>query len=555
MVDTITTLGKSNGGGAPAYFSGKEVFHDLSAGNLALALTDMRKTHLLYSSADGKTVTLPAANTAGLVIGQGVGFRVLPKSKPIKILNAGTVGTDPILEAFLLPGADCAVFLQSVTAPSVTAGTWLGRGYGMFHGPVPVTFPSVQETGIDFGSVGLVASLVNGGTGLMADCNLIRLSSTQFVALGIPNAGTSVVAYPVSYTHATDTWTWGSGVTVFSTANQWSNPRAVVLSATTYAIMAFEATNNKVWARGGTIAANVITQGTAITSGAWGVNPTITGSMQTAGLVADSATTFFWISNYDGGTNNLAVTHFSIVGANLTQDGGATFAYASVNTGQFYISGSSIAANTVDIGYGNGASGFSRFTYAAGSVTNTYTRKQKRTSGTCGPLYLADATNRVYYTADGTGLLSRFVMNAGYTDMTEMQALGSPVLTNVNAPSTAFAQTDVLVISDDEMLVLGSFATVNVNRYSLTFINPALSLRARTQVVSGTSSDSGFANHVVAASGGYGPMLTQCLGAHLNTTNRRLAIMDSNVGQSLAFNRNIFMTMFDCPRNYDQATS
>ena len=220
---SINVIGKQRGaapGGANALKGSASVqypdgFGSRKNSETNLAVTDIGQTHILYSSTDGKTVTLPAANASGMTQGRGVGFRVLPRSKPIRILNAGTAGTDAILEAFALPGADFTLFANSV---NTAAGDWRGV-HGMFHGPISVSQPASLDPGVDFGSTYSSSSYAFTAP-IIQNTIITRLTSSLFIVCGIPAAGTSVVAYALSYNNATDAWTWGTPVTVFSSANR-----------------------------------------------------------------------------------------------------------------------------------------------------------------------------------------------------------------------------------------------------------------------------------------------------------------------------------------------
>lgn len=530
------------GGGSPAYFSGTEVYRDLSSGSFdaGASVADIGKTVVLYSSTDGKSYKLPNANATGMAVGKGTGFRVLPKSKPIKILNQGVAGTDDILEAFPLPGANGALFANSV---ATAKGDWRGQGAGLFHGAVPRSIPNVQDAGADFGSVLATASV--SPVSLLASVNICQLSSTLYVVTGIPAAGTSVVSYAVSYNHTTDAWTWGAAVTSFSSANQWLYPKVVALSATLFAVVAWEATNNKVSARACTVSGTTITQGTTILSGAWSVNPTSSDSTRYASLIADSATTFFFNSRYDGA--HLGITHFSVSGTTLTQDGGGAFASSSMPI--FNPNGFSPAANIIELALAsdNATVGISRYTYAGGAVTNTWDRRDKNNFGNQSVLWSVDPTNRVYYTANGgAGNLSRLVLKSDLSQITEQANFILPVMTDVAAPLSVTPE-QLTFLSDDEALVNG----VNTSIGSLTLFNPQINIRARAQFPTGTSADTAFAHNTVAAQLGWGPAATTRLGLSVNAANRTVAMFYVFQSQTVASGRAVAMQMFDLPRNYD----
>lgn len=547
MADTTSVITKA-GGGTAAYVTGKEIFVDLSAQagvSFAMTTAHIGKTILLYSSVEGQSYKLLAANNALLATGKGIGFKALPGSKPIRIFNGGTAGTDPILEAYLLPGADVALFLTSTTVPSVNAGTWKARGSGLFHGPVPVTMPNVPDAGVDAGSVLLAASVQFTNT-LIPNISLTRLSSTLYVGSFIPAAGTSIVCYAVSYNHATDAWTWGSPVTSFSSANQWSSIGVVGLSATTFAVLAWEATANKVSARACTVAGTTITQGTTIQSGAWGVNPSDIHCGDQFCLVPDSATTFFYACSYDNA--HLGILHFSVVGTTLTQDGGSTFANSSTAS-SVQLGGYSPSANNLDLcissNLATNGSGVSRYNYAGGAVTNTWDRRNKDTIGQMLVLQSADPTARVYYTWSSSAL-QRLVMNAGFTDFTEHSDTIVPTTSRAGA---SVAAQRLFFLSDSEALVYDS-AGIG----SLSLFDPAIAIRHREQVLSNTSSDLGASQHILAAPN-LVPQITLAgrqLGFDINPTIRRAAAYYSDQSQTLAIGRQLRMQMYDLPRNYDQ---
>lgn len=549
MVDTLTTLGKSGGGGSPAYFSGKEVYHDLSAGSLALALADMRKTHILYSSVDGKTVTLPAANTAGMAVGIGVGFRVMPMSRPIKILNAGTAGTNAILEAFGLPGADFALFANSVAS---IAGDWKGSGTGMFHGMIPATLPSVIDAGLDIGSVFFGGQSSDAGEkSLHPNKMLTKLSATLYVASWVPNAGTSVVTCAISYNPATDAWTWGAAVTAFTSANQWSYPHVIGLSANTFAVLAWEATGAKVSARACTVAGTVITQGVTIQSGAWSVNPTSIFSMRYCSLVADSATTFFWNSNYDA--THLGITHFSVVGTTLTQDGGGTFGSSAPGFLEG-MGGYSPSANNIYLGISINTTdaGIYKYTYAAGGVTNTAAlRENSGINLGAGTLQSLDPTNNRSYALIGpvSGATYRYLtVNAGFTAVPESRFAPLPTYSDAATPVVIDNAAKILFLSEDEAVI---FSTGQ----GATLFNPQISLKARLQFSGGVGGDNG---HIAPAQcGWYSDAFTsgRYVGTVVDATLRRLAALSFNQNQTIAGGRLATMAMFDLPRNYDRATT
>lgn len=551
MPNVSDALAKPSGGGVPAYGSGKEVSQaDLAGGTLTLTAGSMKKVHLIYSSVDGGKVKLPDCTATGMALGQYVGFRVLPGSRPVRIINAGTAGTDAILEAVGLPGADFALFCYSVSSAK---GNWRGRGTGMFHGAVAVTQPYVQEAGTDLGSVALVASM--NLPGLTSDTCVARLSATQYVVAVVPNAGTSVVLYPVSYNHSTDAWTWGASVTAFSSANQWSFPRIIGLSSTTYAVTAWQATAATQSARAGTVAANVITQGSTITSGAWSVNASSSIALSNCSLVADSATTFFHVSRYDG--TALGITHFSVSGANITQDGGGTF--ASARPLPSFLGGYSPSANVIDIAAtSTNTPGIGRYTYNAGAVTSTTDLKAPSsatiTAGDC--IVIGNASARSYWYGNGTTSVHKFTVNAGFTAITNESYLG-PVLPAHDADTARSIGSGFTMLSDDEGLIFNQ-ATAGISCY-LSLFNPTISLLSRVTAVQAATKSADLAGKIVVAPLAFGPSIggssgAQIIGLNIDQTTRRVAVLHSNSGNSTAWKRLLLMAMLELPRNYDNAT-
>jgi len=239
--------------------------------------------------------------------------------------------------------------------------------------------------------------------------------------------------------------------------------------------------------------------------------------------------------------------------ANVVQDGGSAFASSAPITTVFF--GCSTSANTIDLNidptnsFLNGTV-VARYTYSAGAVTNTFSIQGLYNSGGAqnGTLQCVDTTNKVYYggaQSTSSPALGRVRLNAGNTDYAESQGNIAPSLTdNGGVGSTAGSAS--LFISDDEALVY------NTSSHSLTLYNPQLGLRARAQFAATTSSDSGFANHLVAAQPGWSSWWATALGFDLNASNRRLAVV-SLFTTAGTWERGIRMQMFDLPRNYDQS--
>lgn len=531
------------GGGTPAYFNAREKFRDLSSASYDSVgvLTDIGKTVALYSSVEGRTYKLPAANTAGLTVGKGTGFRILPRSKPIRILNQGTAGTDPILEAFGQPGADFTLFANSVAS---TVGDWQGRGYGMLNIPVPFTLPAALDAGFDAGAT-IVNAAVNLGSHVGQNLHWARVTSTLYVFAYSDNACTSIKVVAATYNHSTDAWTWGAAVTAFTSANTWYFPRIIGFANGSYCCLAFQDTTNTVGARGGTISGTTITQGTAITSGAWGVNGTVSAAMKCSSLVADSATTFFWSTCYDG--THLGIEQFTMTGANVAATAGSTFASSSINASLFDLGGYSPAANTIElmIPSDNTAVALSRYAVSATAVSNTWNRLAKL-AGTPSTQKLAYGnSSRQYWMAGMTSSMARVVMNAGFTDVAEYFGSNTPWGENDGQwpamKNMAFFSDDELVLRDAQSQMI-SFALVNTSELRSKKIAP----------VTGS-------NQSVVPGGAFRPMgpgfsapFSLFFGMDINPTNRRMSVVYSNTGQSFVSGRGVYAQMYDLPRNYDQ---
>lgn len=533
------------GGGGPAAPTGVEVRRDLSSASYdaGSSVADVNRKVILYSSTEGKSYKLPNANAGGaLSLGKGIGFEIAPRSKPIKILNQGTAGTDPILEGVAIPGATFTMYANSVTG---VVGDWqAGQSKGLLNCPIPVTLPNVLDAGFDAGGA-IVNAAVNLTNYVGANIHWARVTSTLYVFAFVDNAATSVKVVALSYVHATDTWTWGTAVTAFTSANTWYFPRVIGFANGSYCVVAFQGTANTMGARGGTISGTTITQGAAITSGAWGCNPTDITSTQCATLVADSATTFFYAGRYDG--THLGIEQFTMTGANVAATAGSTFASSSIAATNYDLGGYSPAANTLELSIpsDNTACVLSRYTVSGAAVNLTWNRLARISVTPNLQKLLYGNSSRQYWGCTTTSSLYRVVMDSGFTLISDQFNTGTPWGEN---DTQYAAMKNLALLSDDECLWQDSQGQ---NR-GFTLINTA-ELRSKKIVPVGGSGQSivpGGALRPVG--GGFAPVMNVSMGVDINPTNRRMSVVYTNVGQSLIVNRGWYAQMYDLPRNYDQ---
>lgn len=547
MADIGDKFPSPRGGGTPAYFSGTEVYRDLSSASFdaGSSVSDVGKTVVLYSSTEGKSYKLCNANATGMAVGKACGFRLLPQSKPIKILNQGTGGTDAVLEAFMLPGASCTLFANSIASAK---GDWRGGGTGLFHGAVPVVLPCVLDAANDLGDVPAAQPAYS----TAPNNTITMLTSTLYVVTWVNAAGTSVKCQAYTYTRSTDTWAKGAIVTSFTSANQWSCPRVIATDATHFSVLAWEATNGKVSARTCSVSGGTITQGTTIVSGGWTVNPSNATSMSICSLIKDSATSFFWATKYDG--THLAVQHFSISGTTLTNDGGTAFGSSAVSTTDGWLGGYSPSANILDFGWcsDNAVTGISRYTYGAGTCPKTFDIRDPLGFGGQGTLQAGDGPNRVYYTGATTNF-ERYVVNAALNDLTEFQLFNGLYTTALGKQATALTfNSQVLILSDTEALLTQT--TTGTMMY-LTLVDLAVALRARVNTAASATTDNGTSTKIVAAQMWNGPWINSValFGMNVDPTTRQGVVMCTSETQSSTTFQFLRAYAFDLPRNYDQA--
>lgn len=542
MVDTITTLGKPGGGGDPAYFSTKEVPHgDLAGGTLTLTSADMKKTHLIYSSVEGAKVVLPDSRTLS-AIGLGVGFKVSPRSKSVRLINPGTPGTDAILEAFMLSGANAKFFAQSI---ATAAGDWHGGGYGLYSGPVPVTLPVSYDAGLDTGDV----SGSTGGYFLPSKFLEMSTAGTLFAALWSNNAGTAVKSALATYNHATDAWTWGSAATIFSVTGVVTDHGMVAFDATHIGYIGWNNTSGltgQIVLNAASISGTTLTPGTAINSSAWTTSVYNDHSAQgSVAMVADSSTSCIMVANNNG---PLGLDRMSLSGNTLTHSGGLSVSSMGSVLGASGVTLATAGANTVDLGFGNdGAFGIGRYTYAASAITATFSRRNKSNNGVGGYIQLVDPANKIYYTRGSTtDVLVRMVLKSDNSDIIEEEVFRGPIFSTMSGACCSPGK-DIFFLSDDEAI---AFWNVDAGGYGFALVDVK---RLRHNGQSTVTVD---ANRLPSPTLAVGPVVaaaTDILGARVLTTMRRLAILYTNRDQSNAKGRILRGHMFDLPRNYDKA--
>lgn len=543
---TVGALDFFPSAGSNAYLSGSEVPRDLSSASFdaGSSLSDIGKTVILYSSTSGKSYKMPSANTSGMAAGKGTGFLIAPDSRPIMILNQGTVGTDDVLECLAMPGADFSLVTRSI---ATAKGDWRAKGLGLWAGAVPATLPAPIDAGTDLGSAATAGAFSNGT--LRQNYMLTRLSSTQFLAAIVPTAGTSVLVYPISYNVSTDVWTWGSSVTAFSSANTWTLSGILALSSTQYIVAAYEGTTATGNARGGSVAANVITQGTAIVSGAWSITPSNAGWGSTSNLIKDAAGTCFHAGLFNG--TNLGITHFSISGNNVTQDGGGQFltaTFTGISSNQ--VGGYSPSANVINLGITvDAVPGISKYTYATGSVTHTTKLTIRNFAGMSSEigrctLYPIDGANNEYLLmADNSSTgTARIKCDASLTTLSEA-AIGPQLVMNTGN----FSTSSICPISDGEFLGLG----LGINpTFALTLFNPNFNLRRRS--MNGTGPQA--VGEVIHTTAGFGPAFSMQLSVDVDTTLRRAAFLHARYTTAGVASRQLALQMFNLPRNWSKET-
>lgn len=551
MVDTLSVLGKP-GGGSNAYLTNKEVRRDLSSASFdaGSSISDIGKTVILYSSTRGKSYKMPNANATGMAVGKGTGFLIDKDSEPIFILNQGVLDTNPVLECLALPGADFALTTRSI---STAVGDWHAKGTGLFHGPVPCSLPATIDTGVDLGSA--VQAPVPSVGSLRQNYSLSKFPTVQTYAIAvIPTAGTSVVAYAASYNSATDAFTWGSAVTVFSSANAWSMGGIIGLDASHYACFAWEATAGTAGLRGGSIAGTVITQGTGLTSGAWtGVNPSNISSATVSSLVLDNGgPNFFHASKYDG--THLGILHGSISGNNVAVDGGSTFA-SSQFTGitSNMVGGYSPSTKAIVLGVTPDASqGITKYTYSPTVTQVTTTLKVARAnlnlSGSNTLLPFDATTGRLWssYDAGGGGPLLITATDVNLSALTEVVPLVG--LPNHDAISTGTDSSKFLPLDASTLLAWHEIASTYEHWFTLLNVND---LRRRLQT--NATGQTVFTRYISCMAGYSTNGLL--LGTHYDSTTRRFCVLFARQSSGEVNLRQLALQMFNIPRNFDKATA
>lgn len=365
--------GMNLGGGALAYPTGKEVFVDLTSADATLtSATHGNKALVAYSDRPSRKLTLPSASSLAK---RHYGVMVPENSVPIPVYNAGTAGTDPVLEGVLVPNA-AGRFFTATTADA--KGTWSFAGKGFMKTPWPVGGADLNAgtNAIDTGGTSF-------GTADTIGANRIAALTETLVAHVYVDGANDVIVY-FAKLQSDGTFNYSSTGTALSHATDvYSYCQVFRLRATKVVVAAYNSTQSRMeYAIVNVTDAATPTLGTigsafteaAVTHKILGTS----GSVATVGITVDTGVSanaeHFWVTGPKT-TDNSVVVRYCTVATNTISQGGEY--NDSTMTGYFCEGIISDAAATAYRGVtavsSSTGSGVRKFTYSGGVISVAWT--------------------------------------------------------------------------------------------------------------------------------------------------------------------------------------
>lgn len=378
--------GMTSGGGALAYPTGKEVLVAMTGATSLTAAAHGNKALRLVSNNPRHHLKLMDATTLA-ASKRGFGVLVGGNSAPIPVFNAGVLGTDPVFEGWLMPGATGQFYTTDLASAK---GNWHFDGTGFNKVFIPLGGIEADQSGaFDLGGTAEFGTQGNDGS----VGKLVMLTGTLGVAIYNGNdTNDDIFALPFKLNVSGDTLasiSWAAAqTTVFTHATDvYLYAAGLRLSATQCLVYAVNTTTTPARLEYRVLTVDttpaVTASGAIVTDGA-ATHGIVGSNFESFHVCKDGGdadgSTAFWVRGprATGGTNTQVVHYYTVSGTTITR--AAEYNDAAINDtsngayGIYSATAGAAFAPHLAVSTGNGTViAIKKLKHAAGVISVTWT--------------------------------------------------------------------------------------------------------------------------------------------------------------------------------------